>query len=159
MQQFFATPKYNKKSIYKNPETQYHHFTNAFGYYRMIQAENPSYPKKNLYTEATEAWKLVKKKKKNEIDDKIREYLTTPIPIQSYVSRNSNQVSSVQETISMSSITIVVDETMVTTHKKSEHMKQKQHKRTTLSNSLDDFSLSLTSTTPETNNRGCVSDD
>ncbi|CAG8455690.1 2128_t:CDS:1, partial [Dentiscutata heterogama] len=48
---------------------------------------------------------------------------------------------------------------MVTTHKKSEHMKQKKHKRTTLSNSLDDFSLSLTSTTPETNNRGCVSDD
>src|SRR6185437_3945176 len=96
MQQFFATPKYEKKSIYKNPETQYHHFTNAFGYYRMIKTGNPSYLKKNLCTEATEVWKLVKKKTKNEINDKIKEYLTTPIPIQSYVSQpfcNSNQVS------------------------------------------------------------------
>ncbi|CAG8756976.1 4909_t:CDS:2, partial [Cetraspora pellucida] len=48
---------------------------------------------------------------------------------------------------------------MVTTHKKSEHMKQKKHKCTILSNSLADFSFSLTSTIPETNNRGCVSDD
>ncbi|CAG8748294.1 19625_t:CDS:2 [Cetraspora pellucida] len=86
MQQFFATSKYDKKSIYKNPEMQYHHFTNTFGYYHMIKAGNPSYPKKNLCTEAKEAWKLVKNKKKNEIDNKIREYLTTPIPIQSYVS-------------------------------------------------------------------------
>ncbi|CAG8792700.1 23275_t:CDS:1, partial [Gigaspora rosea] len=65
---------------------------------------------------ATEAWKLVKKNTKEEIDDKIKEYLTTPIPIQSYVSQpflNSNQASiSVHETrpISMPSITIVVDE-------------------------------------------------
>ncbi|CAG8756981.1 4910_t:CDS:2 [Cetraspora pellucida] len=58
-----------------------------FGYYRMIKTGNPSYPKKNLCTKVTEAWKLVKKKKKNEIDDKIREYLTTSIPIQSYVSQ------------------------------------------------------------------------
>ncbi|CAG8611659.1 15386_t:CDS:1, partial [Gigaspora rosea] len=48
--------------------------------------ENPSYPKKNLCTEATEAWKLVKRNTKYEIDDKIKEYLSTPIPIQSYVS-------------------------------------------------------------------------
>ncbi|CAG8503139.1 5823_t:CDS:2 [Cetraspora pellucida] len=96
MQQFFATPKYDKKSIYKNPKTQYYYFTNTFGYYHMIKAGNPLYPKKNLCTEAIE----------------IREYLTTPIPIQSYVFYlfcNSNQVSSVQETISMSSIMIVVD--------------------------------------------------
>ncbi|CAG8769893.1 30899_t:CDS:2, partial [Gigaspora margarita] len=33
------------------------------------------------------AWKLVKKKTKNEIDDKIKEYLTISIPIQSYVSQ------------------------------------------------------------------------
>ena len=53
---------------------------------------------------------------KNEIDDKIREYFTTPIPIQSYVSHpfcNSSQAStSVHETqpISIAPITIVVDE-------------------------------------------------
>ncbi|CAG8836581.1 35560_t:CDS:2, partial [Gigaspora margarita] len=46
MQQYFATPKYDKKPIYKNPAMQYHYFTNAFGYYRMIKAENPLYPKK-----------------------------------------------------------------------------------------------------------------
>ncbi|CAG8821906.1 42462_t:CDS:2 [Gigaspora margarita] len=116
MQQYFAIPKYDKKPIYKNLATQYHYFTNTFGYYHMIKAGNPSYPKKNLCTEAIEAWKLVKKKTKNEIDEKIKEYLITSIPIQSYVSQlfcNSNQASTlIHETrlISMASITIVVDE-------------------------------------------------
>ncbi|CAG8588823.1 5989_t:CDS:1, partial [Gigaspora rosea] len=50
---------------------------------------------------------------------------------------------------------------MVTTHKKSEHAKQKKHKEsvhTVLSNSLDDFSLNLISPAPEINDRGSVSD-
>ncbi|CAG8509756.1 3851_t:CDS:2, partial [Gigaspora rosea] len=50
---------------------------------------------------------------------------------------------------------------MVTTHKKSEHAKQKKHKKsvhTVLSNLLDDFSLNLISAAPEINNCGSVLD-
>ncbi|CAG8769890.1 30898_t:CDS:2 [Gigaspora margarita] len=48
---------------------------------------------------------------------------------------------------------------MITTHKKSEHKKHKEYKCTMLSNSLNDFSLNLTSSTPEISSCDSLSND
>ncbi|CAB4401573.1 unnamed protein product [Rhizophagus irregularis] len=82
MQTFLTTPKYNKFYIYKTPINQHQRFCNAFGYYFMVNAKNPVYPKLSLCTECTNAWKEIRHKSQEEIKNKIQEYLTTPVPIQ-----------------------------------------------------------------------------
>ncbi|PKK56728.1 hypothetical protein RhiirC2_799397 [Rhizophagus irregularis] len=67
MQAFLTTPKYNKFYIYKTPTSQYQRFCNAFGYHSIEDIEN-----------------------------KIREYLAIPIPIQGFMRINQSQSSSSQ---------------------------------------------------------------
>ncbi|PKB97763.1 hypothetical protein RhiirA5_432532 [Rhizophagus irregularis] len=85
MQTFLTTPKYNKFYIYKTPINQHQKFCNAFGYYFMVNAKNPVYPKLSLCTECTNAWKEIRHKSQEEIENKIQEYLTTPVPIQGFL--------------------------------------------------------------------------
>ncbi|GET01626.1 uncharacterized protein LOC109428822 [Rhizophagus clarus] len=60
MQTFLTTPKYNKFHIYKTPTSQYQRFCNAFGYHCME----------------------IQHKSQEEIENKIKEYLATKVPIQ-----------------------------------------------------------------------------
>jgi hypothetical protein len=85
MQAFLTTPKYNKFYIYKTPTSQYQKFCNAFGYHRMVNTRNPTYPKVSLCTECNNAWKEIRHKPEEDIESKIREYLATPIPIQGFM--------------------------------------------------------------------------
>ncbi|CAB4487247.1 unnamed protein product [Rhizophagus irregularis] len=91
MQTFLTTPKYNKFYIYKTPTNQHQRFCNAFGYYQMVNARNPAYPKISLCTECTNAWKEIRCKPQDEIESKIWEYLTTPVPIQGFLQTNSSR--------------------------------------------------------------------
>ncbi|GBC47991.2 uncharacterized protein LOC106141435 [Rhizophagus irregularis DAOM 181602=DAOM 197198] len=88
---FLTTPKYNKFYIYKTPTNQHQRFCNAFGYYQMVNARNPAYPKISLCTECTNAWKEIRCKPQDEIESKIWEYLTTPVPIQGFLQTNSSR--------------------------------------------------------------------
>lgn len=91
MQTFLTTPKYNKFYIYKTPTNQHQRFCNAFGYYQMVNARNPAYPKISLCTECTNAWKEIRCKPQDEIESKIWKYLTTPVPIQGFLQTNSSR--------------------------------------------------------------------
>src|SRR4051812_21962465 len=91
MQTFLTTPKYNKFYIYKIPINQHKKFCNAFGYYCMVNARNPIYPKISLCTECTNAWKEIRHKPQEEIEGKIQEYLATPIPIQGFLQTYCSQ--------------------------------------------------------------------
>ncbi|CAG8782793.1 10643_t:CDS:2, partial [Rhizophagus irregularis] len=64
------------------PTNQYQRFCNAFGYYRMVNTRNPTYPKVSLCAEY--------------IESKIREYLATPIPIQGFMRINQLQPNTSQ---------------------------------------------------------------
>ncbi|CAG8733996.1 8562_t:CDS:2, partial [Rhizophagus irregularis] len=77
MQAFLTTPKYNKFYIYKTPTSQYQRFCNTFGYHSIVNIRNPTYPKED-------------------IENKIREYLAIPIPIQGFMRINQSQSSSSQ---------------------------------------------------------------
>ena len=90
-QTFLIIPKYNKFYVYKTPTSQYQKFCNAFGYHRMVNTRNPAYLKVNLCTECANAWKEVRHKSKEEIENKIREYLATPVLIQSFMQINQSR--------------------------------------------------------------------
>lgn len=74
-----VNPEYDRTYIYKSPTNQYQNFCNAFSYSRMLNTENPKYPKPNLVVECNEEWKKVRNKPKKEIEDIIDEYLKTTI--------------------------------------------------------------------------------
>ncbi|EXX54949.1 hypothetical protein GLOIN_2v1769998 [Rhizophagus irregularis DAOM 181602=DAOM 197198] len=95
MQAFLTTLKYNKFYVYKTPTNQYQRFCNAFGYHRMVNTRNPTYPKVSLCAECNNVWKEIRHKPED-IESKIREYLATPIPIQGFMRINQSRPSTSQ---------------------------------------------------------------
>ena len=51
----------------------------------MVNVKSPMYPKSNLYNKCTNIWKEIQYKLQEEIENKIREYLTISILMQGFL--------------------------------------------------------------------------
>src|SRR3990170_563986 len=81
-QTYFIGPKFNKKSIYNSPVNKYQEFTNAYIYSTMVKTGN-STPKSAI-----------------EIDNIIKEYITTPIHPYNITTIRANRPKPILETVS-----------------------------------------------------------
>ncbi|CAG8805213.1 6126_t:CDS:2, partial [Cetraspora pellucida] len=80
---FLGTPKFNKKLIFKNPSNLYENFCNAYAYYLAISIGTPSSKKQDIFIKAQEGWKTIRNLNEETIQNKINNYLQTPLkPIQ-----------------------------------------------------------------------------
>src|SRR4051794_19441720 len=113
MQAFLIKPKYNKFYIYKTLANQHQRFCNAFGYHHMVNARNPLYPKISLCTKCTDAWKEIRHKAREEIENKIKEYLATPIPIQGFLRTNHSRAEPSQRSKSAQAFQKPIEEIIV----------------------------------------------
>ncbi|UZO28112.1 uncharacterized protein OCT59_021655 [Rhizophagus irregularis] len=77
-QTFLFSPKFNKKLIYKSPTNRYQKFTNAYVYSIMVKTGNSNPNRADICNEATQEWNKVKSKSMAEIDEIIRNFLSTP---------------------------------------------------------------------------------
>src|SRR6266511_753422 len=78
-QTYFIGPKFNKKSIYNSPVNKYQEFTNAYIYSTMVKTGNSTPNRAIVCHEAATEWTKIKNKSATEIDNIIKEYITTPI--------------------------------------------------------------------------------
>src|SRR6266508_369356 len=78
-QTYFLGLKFNKKLIYKSPVNKYQKFTNAYIYNIMVKTENSIPNRIIICQDAAKEWKNIKNKSISEIDDIIKNYMTTPI--------------------------------------------------------------------------------
>jgi hypothetical protein len=93
MQTFLSTPKFDKQYVYKNPQNIFHNFTNAFSYYKMVSTGSPHPDKKTLCEESNNKWRLIKNCSKEEIENKIHEYLNTPVQLRGCLTLNQRSYS------------------------------------------------------------------
>ena len=91
MQTFLSTPKFNKQYVYKNPRNTYQKFVNAFAFYKMALTGSSCSDKETICQESNEEWSLIKKYPKETIEDKIWEYLNSPIQLRGCMTISSNQ--------------------------------------------------------------------
>ena len=91
MQTFLSVPKFDKQYIYKKPQNIFEEFTNAFAFHKMASTGIPFPSKKGLCEESNKKWNVVKKCSKEEIKDKIREYLNTPIQLRGCITSLTKQ--------------------------------------------------------------------
>ncbi|GBC46576.1 uncharacterized protein OCT59_017655 [Rhizophagus irregularis] len=78
-QTFFIDPKFNKKPIYNSPINKYQEFTNAYVYSVMVKTSNFTPNRAAVCHEAIDEWNKIKKKSIDDINDIIRNHMTTPI--------------------------------------------------------------------------------
>ena len=81
MQTFLSAPKFNNKYIYPNPVNTYQQFVNTYAFNKMATTGTPSPNRNVLCKEVTKEWLLMRKKEKNEIDTRIKEYLNTQVQL------------------------------------------------------------------------------
>jgi len=77
--QTFFSPKFNKKPIYDLPTNKYQEFTNAYMYSVMVKTSNHIPDCAVVCRKAINEWNNIKKKSVEDIDDKIRNYMATPL--------------------------------------------------------------------------------
>ncbi len=82
MQSYLSTPKFIKNFCYKEPNSVYHHFCNAFAYRQIVLIKNPNYNCEILFREVNIKWKEYKKNKN--IKEIIEDFFNTSIPIQGF---------------------------------------------------------------------------
>src|SRR5688572_3313168 len=78
-QTYFYSPKFDKKLIFKLPNNKYQEFTNAYAYSTMLKTGNSTPDRAIICREAAKEWKNIKSKSAIEIDNIIKEYMSTPI--------------------------------------------------------------------------------
>ncbi|CAG8531190.1 7793_t:CDS:2 [Dentiscutata erythropus] len=61
MQSFLSTPNFNKTFFYKEPQTLYKQFCNAFAYYKQVSLCNLNPNRQQLIKDCNFAWKQIKK--------------------------------------------------------------------------------------------------
>src|SRR3954454_24723504 len=76
-QLFLFSPKFNNKPIYNSPTNKYQEFSNAYVYSIMVKTGNGTPNRADVCCEATQEWNKIKKKSITEIDEIIRQYLST----------------------------------------------------------------------------------
>src|SRR5437764_740911 len=103
MQTFLKTLKYDKKYIFKNPSNLYETFCNAYIYYIMVSTRNPFPKTRNVFLQAQEEWKTIKNLNKKNIEQKINDYLQTPLQPAQYTSFSSTSHTTNQPMISTNS--------------------------------------------------------
>ncbi|RIB23373.1 hypothetical protein C2G38_2171501 [Gigaspora rosea] len=89
MQTFLSTPSYNKKYIFKNPTNLYEKFCNAYVYKLAVSIGNPSPNAQTVFANAQNEWKQVRRKEKEDLEQIINTYFTTPIQPPLYTSFSS----------------------------------------------------------------------
>src|SRR6266542_970050 len=78
-QTYFLGLKFNKKLIYKSSVNKYQEFTNAYIYSIMVKTGNSTSNRIIICQDAAKEWKNIKNKSTSEIDDIIKNYMTTSI--------------------------------------------------------------------------------
>ncbi|CAG8502718.1 14575_t:CDS:2 [Dentiscutata heterogama] len=77
MQSFLSMPNFNKTFFFKEPQTLYEKFSNAFAYYKQVSLCNSHPNRQQLMKDCNLAWKQIKKENKIVIDEKIRSYFNS----------------------------------------------------------------------------------
>ncbi|CAB5117201.1 unnamed protein product [Rhizophagus irregularis] len=78
-QTYLYSPKFNKKLIFNSPDNKYQEFTNAYAYSIMLRTGNNTPNRAIICKDAAKEWRNIKNKSTAEIDNIIKEYITTPI--------------------------------------------------------------------------------
>ena len=99
-QTYFIGPKFNKKSIYNSPVNKYQEFTNAYIYSTMVKIGNSTPNYAIVCHEAATEWTKIKNKSATEIDNIIKEYITTPIHPYNIPTIRANRPKPILETVS-----------------------------------------------------------
>ena len=99
-QTYFIGPKFNKKSIYNSPVNKYQEFTNAYIYSTMVKMGNSTPNRAIVCREAATEWTKIKSKSAIEIDNIIKEYITTPIHPYNIPTIRANRPKPILETVS-----------------------------------------------------------
>ena len=99
-QTYFIGPKFNKKSIYNSSVNKYQEFTNAYIYSTMVKTGNSTPNRAIVCREAATEWTKIKNKSATEIDNIIKEYITTPIHPYNIPTIRANRPKPILETVS-----------------------------------------------------------
>ena len=78
-QTYFYSPKFNKKLIFNLPNNKYQKFTNDYVYSIMLKTGNSIPNHAIICKDAAKEWRSIKNKSTAEIDNIIKEYMTTLI--------------------------------------------------------------------------------
>ena len=78
-QTYLYSPKFNKKLIFNSLNNKYQNFTNAYAYSTMLKIGNSNPNRAIICQEAAKEWRNIKSKSADEIDNIIKEYMSTPI--------------------------------------------------------------------------------
>src|SRR6266540_6551688 len=99
-QTYFIDPKFNKKLIYNSPVNKYQEFTNAYVYSTIVKMRNSTPNRTIVCHEAATEWTNIKSKSAIEIDNIIKEYITTPIHPYNIPTIRVNHPKPILETVS-----------------------------------------------------------
>ena len=98
-QTYFISPKFNKKSIYNSLINKYQEFTNAYIYNTMVKIENSTPNYTIICHKAATEWTNINSKSATEIDNIIKEYITTPIHTYNILIIRANRPKPILETV------------------------------------------------------------
>ena len=99
-QTYFIGSKFNKKSIYNSSVNKYQEFTNAYVYSTMVKMGNSTPNRTIICHEAATEWTKIKNKSATEIDNIIKEYITTPIHPYNIPTIRANRPKPILKTVS-----------------------------------------------------------
>ncbi|CAG8512950.1 7118_t:CDS:2, partial [Dentiscutata heterogama] len=102
-QSFLSMPNFSKTYLYVIPKNLYQEFCNAFAFFTMVKACNPSMNRQDLMDTANTEWRLCRTESETTIRDQIKQYLAASPPIirtanfflppGSYSSKSSNSLN------------------------------------------------------------------
>ncbi|CAG8497475.1 9233_t:CDS:2 [Scutellospora calospora] len=102
-QSFHSMPNFSKTYLYVIPKNLYQEFCNAFAFFIMVKACNPSMNWQDLMDTANTEWRLCRTESETTIRDQIKQYLAASPPIirtanfflppGSYSSKSSNSLN------------------------------------------------------------------
>ena len=78
-QTYLYSPKFNKKLIFNSPNNKYQEFTNTYTNNIMLKMGNSIPNRAIICKDAAKEWRNIKNKCTAEVDNIIKEYMTTPI--------------------------------------------------------------------------------
>src|SRR6266540_7235703 len=108
-QTYFIGPKFNKKLIYNSPINKYQEFTNVYIYSTMVKMGNSTSNHAIICHEAVTEWTNIKSKSVIEIDNIIKEYITTLIHLYNIPTIRANRPKPILETVSPLSIISIIE--------------------------------------------------
>ncbi len=108
-QTYFIDPKFNKKLIYNSPVNKYQEFTNAYVYSTMVKMGNSTSNRAIICHEAATEQTNIKSKSATEIDNIIKEYITTSIHPYNIPTIRANHPKPILETVFPLSIISLIE--------------------------------------------------